>query len=307
MMGLASDRGDRALLLDRGWNPLTPAAVLLGASTSASDVWTLHARDLRRGRGCRRDDTVPGDRRHRRCRRHAGGAAARRFADGRRQPTRKDELWHTMSGSGDVRPRAACRLPDEADIDEFVAMLAQFESGEITPDEWRAFRLVRGTYGQRQTGTRRCCASRFRRASCSQSQLDALADVAERYSRGFGHITTRQNMQLHFVKLHDVEPAMRQLGGARADDARGVRQFGAQHHRVPVRGRRRGRAVRRHAVRRGADALSPAPSAELDAAAQVQDRVRRVPGRSHRDRPSTTSAGRRASRRSTAARFAASG
>jgi sulfite reductase (NADPH) hemoprotein beta-component len=45
-------------------------------------------------------------------------------------------------------------------------------------------------------------------------QLDALADVAERYSRGFGHITTRQNVQFHFVKLHDVEPAMRRLGDA---------------------------------------------------------------------------------------------
>ena len=38
--------------------------------------------------------------------------------------------------------------------------------------------------------------------------------VAERYSRGFGHITTRQNIQLHFVKLHDAEPAMRELAAA---------------------------------------------------------------------------------------------
>ena len=40
--------------------------------------------------------------------------------------------------------------PNEAEIDEFVATLDKFESGEITPDQWRAFRLVRGTYGQRQ-------------------------------------------------------------------------------------------------------------------------------------------------------------
>jgi sulfite reductase beta subunit-like hemoprotein len=45
-------------------------------------------------------------------------------------------------------------------------------------------------------------------------QLEALADVAERYSRGFGHITTRQNVQLHFLKLHDVEPVMRRLAEA---------------------------------------------------------------------------------------------
>jgi sulfite reductase beta subunit-like hemoprotein len=42
-------------------------------------------------------------------------------------------------------------------------------------------------------------------------QLDALADVGERYSRGFGHITTRQNIQFHFVKLHDAELGMRRL------------------------------------------------------------------------------------------------
>ena len=38
--------------------------------------------------------------------------------------------------------------------------------------------------------------------------------MGEQYSRGFGHITTRQNVQFHFVKLHDVEPAMRQLAEA---------------------------------------------------------------------------------------------
>ena len=38
--------------------------------------------------------------------------------------------------------------------------------------------------------------------------------MAERWSRGFGHVTTRQNVQFHFVKLHDVEPAMRRLAEA---------------------------------------------------------------------------------------------
>src|SRR5476649_1890937 len=48
----------------------------------------------------------------------------------------------------------------------------------------------------------------------TSEQLHALADVGERYSRGFGHITTRQNLQFHFVKLHDIEPAMRRLADA---------------------------------------------------------------------------------------------
>src|SRR6185295_12747322 len=48
----------------------------------------------------------------------------------------------------------------------------------------------------------------------TSEQLEALAEVGEKYSRGFGHITTRQNVQFHFVKLHDVEPAMIRLDEA---------------------------------------------------------------------------------------------
>ena len=47
-----------------------------------------------------------------------------------------------------------------------------------------------------------------------REQVFAIADVAASYSRGFAHITTRQNMQLHFLRLHDVEPAMRRLAEA---------------------------------------------------------------------------------------------
>jgi sulfite reductase beta subunit-like hemoprotein len=45
----------------------------------------------------------------------------------------------------------------------------------------------------------------------SSSQMRAFAGVASRYSRGFCHITTRQNIQLHFVLLKNVEAAMREL------------------------------------------------------------------------------------------------
>ena len=107
--------------------------------------------------------------------------------------------------------RARLSFAEEADIDEFVAMLSKFESGEITPDEWRAFRLVRGTYGQRQTADAQMLRVKIPQGILSRPQLEALADVAAQYSRGFGHITTRQNVQLHFLKLHDVEPAMRRL------------------------------------------------------------------------------------------------
>jgi sulfite reductase beta subunit-like hemoprotein len=110
--------------------------------------------------------------------------------------------------------RARLSFADEADIDAFVVMLDKFERGEITPDEWRGFRLLRGTYGQRQATDAQMLRVKIPQGILARNQLDAMADVAERYSRGFGHITTRQNIQLHFLKLHDVEPAMRHLADA---------------------------------------------------------------------------------------------
>jgi sulfite reductase (NADPH) hemoprotein beta-component len=110
--------------------------------------------------------------------------------------------------------RARLSFASEADIDEFASMLGQFERGEITAEQWRVFRLVRGTYGQRQAGDAQMIRVKIPQGVLTADQLHALADVAERYSRGFGHITTRQNVQFHFVKLHDAEPAMRRLAEA---------------------------------------------------------------------------------------------
>lgn len=116
--------------------------------------------------------------------------------------------------NGVVPGRYRPSFADQRDIDEFVDVLGRFERGEITADQWRAFRLVRGTYGQRQTGDAQMLRVKIPQGVLTRPQLDALADVADRYSRGFGHITTRQNVQFHFMKLHDVEQAMRSLSEA---------------------------------------------------------------------------------------------
>lgn len=107
--------------------------------------------------------------------------------------------------------RARLSFANEQDIDEFVVMLEKYERGEITPDQWRSFRLLRGTYGQRQSYDASMLRVKVPQGAMSAAQLYAMAEVADRYSRRFGHITTRQNIQLHFIKLHDMEPAMRLL------------------------------------------------------------------------------------------------
>jgi sulfite reductase beta subunit-like hemoprotein len=114
----------------------------------------------------------------------------------------------------DTLGRARLSFAKQADVDEFVEVLGRFERGEIGPDEWRSFRLVRGTYGQRQTTDASMLRVKIPQGILDVAQLDAVAEVADRYSRGFAHITTRQNIQLHFLKLHDVELAMRRLADA---------------------------------------------------------------------------------------------
>ena len=146
------------------------------------------------------------------------------------QQSGQDDVDDTGAGSGsavkwrrtvmaatedrDTLGRARLSFAKQADVDEFVDVLSRFERGEIGPDEWRAFRLVRGTYGQRQTGDASMLRVKIPQGILDVPQLEAMAEVAERYSRGFGHITTRQNIQLHFLKLHDVELAMRRLADA---------------------------------------------------------------------------------------------
>jgi len=121
-----------------------------------------------------------------------------------------------MAAIDDPRTLGRTRLSfaSEAEIDDFVATLERFESGQLGPDEWRAYRLVRGTYGQRQAGDAQMLRVKVPQGILDAAQLRALADVAERHSRGFAHVTTRQNVQLHFMKLSGVEPALRRLAEA---------------------------------------------------------------------------------------------
>ena len=156
--------------------------------------------------------------------------------------------------------RARLDFADEHDIDEFVDMLGKYERGEITPEDWRRFRLVRGTYGQRQDNVQ-MLRIKIPQGIVTSSQMRALAGVAARYSRGFCHVTTRQNIQYHFVLLSVVEEVMREL----ADEGLTTREACGNSVRnitgCPYAGNVRDRDLRRDAVRRGADALLPASSA----------------------------------------------
>src|SRR5512143_1748498 len=101
-----------------------------------------------------------------------------------------------------------------SDLETFAQKLGKFERGEISSEEWRAFRLVHGTYGQRQDGDLHMLRVKVPEGVLLADQVLALADVAERHSRGFGHVTTRQNLQVHFVPLPEVPAALERLAAA---------------------------------------------------------------------------------------------
>ena len=98
-----------------------------------------------------------------------------------------------------------------ADIATFERRLAQWQAGELDDDVFRVCRLNNGIYGQRQGGTNQMLRVKLPYGAISPEQLDMLGHISEEYSRGWGHITTRQNIQFHFVELTRVPDAMRDL------------------------------------------------------------------------------------------------
>src|SRR5436305_13788457 len=84
-----------------------------------------------------------------------------------------------------------------ADIELFREQAEAWTSGKITDDEFRAFRLRRGIYTQRQAGVH-MVRTKVPGGHLTARQMDVLADIAEQFGGNRGHITTRQNIQYHF-------------------------------------------------------------------------------------------------------------
>jgi sulfite reductase beta subunit-like hemoprotein len=105
------------------------------------------------------------------------------------------------------------KFSDKRDIEEFVEKLEAFERGDINSDQFRSFRLLRGVYGQRQSDVQ-MFRIKIPFGRLGPEQLVAIADVTDRFSRGYCHVTTRQNIQMHFVKLADCEAVMQRLDEA---------------------------------------------------------------------------------------------
>jgi sulfite reductase (ferredoxin) len=95
------------------------------------------------------------------------------------------------------------------EIDNFEKEANAFIEGGGLGDDFRPFRLQHGIYGQRQDDAQ-MIRVKIPHGTVSADQLDVLGDIAKEYTpRNVGHITTRQDVQFHYVKLENVAHVMR--------------------------------------------------------------------------------------------------
>ena len=98
-----------------------------------------------------------------------------------------------------------------SEIDEFEAGVNRFQSGDWDPTDFMAFRLRQGVYGQRQPDVH-MFRIKVPFGGMTADQLDMMGEVVANYAPlNKGHVTTRENIQLHHIPLPDAPTIMRML------------------------------------------------------------------------------------------------
>jgi sulfite reductase (ferredoxin) len=100
----------------------------------------------------------------------------------------------------------------QREYDDFKTEATKFLAGETEEDEFIKFRLKQGVYGQRQADVQ-MIRVKLPFGGVTPEQMEAFAEVVEKYvPLKKGHITTRQNIQMHHVPLVDAEKLIREIG-----------------------------------------------------------------------------------------------
>src|SRR5579862_5402351 len=100
------------------------------------------------------------------------------------------------------------------DIEDFRTHAHTFLAGQITDDQLRPHRLRRGIYSQRQSGVQ-MIRTKVPGGQLTAEQMRQLATISDKFAGGKGHVTTRQNMQFHFVPLARVADLLHLLADVR--------------------------------------------------------------------------------------------
>ena len=125
----------------------------------------------------------------------------------------------TTTDATTIAPTVRLPIPADADLPQpflgdilkWEDLVARYLAGEIDEDVFKAYRLANGIYGQRQGGHNQMVRIKVPYGSMTADQLDMVGYLADAYSRRWAHITTRQNLQMHYVQLGEVGEVMRLL------------------------------------------------------------------------------------------------
>jgi sulfite reductase (ferredoxin) len=99
----------------------------------------------------------------------------------------------------------------EEESDSFAQKVKLFRQGRLSEDDFRRFRLQHGAYGSRLQMNYSMVRIKIPSGEISPEQLEKIANLSEAFSIGSAHVSTRQNIQLHWVQLEDVSEVMRGL------------------------------------------------------------------------------------------------
>jgi len=110
----------------------------------------------------------------------------------------------------DIPVTSEHRWEDVAENDRFIALIGQFRRGELDPEVFKPIRLKHGVYGVRGSDTH-MIRVKLPGGRLTAHQFAKLGDIAEKYAQGIGHVTTRQDIQYHYVTIEDVPRVLREL------------------------------------------------------------------------------------------------
>lgn len=108
-------------------------------------------------------------------------------------------------------PKSNPRWGKEEETEIFGQNVKLFRKGKISEDDFRRFRLQHGAYGSRLQQNYSMVRIKIPSGEITPEQLEKIAALSEAFSIGSAHVSTRQNIQLHWVQLEDVSEVMRGL------------------------------------------------------------------------------------------------
>src|ERR671910_664047 len=113
--------------------------------------------------------------------------------------------------SKSAAPKPNPRWGREEETEIFAKNVRLFRQGKISDDDFRRFRLQHGAYGSRLRMDYSMVRIKVPGGEITPEQLEKIASLSEAFSIGSAHVSTRQNIQLHWVQLEDVSEVMRGL------------------------------------------------------------------------------------------------